>query len=804
MKKFIMGMCILLCCMAVGCTKKNPTEQSREKEKETETKTIIDADDDSGDRKEEQTGMQVTVWFDAESGYANRQAVGAYESGEEATKGNEELESYYMDISWNIVDKSYLTPEQYRKELQEALERGEGPDIIYMDTYNQISPQEMMESGRLAEIVDPADVYGEDIDYLAGVLEAGQQDGKQYVLPIGVQCPVLFGIQDDLEEAGIDVENGYHDLKELLTALLAAHEAAGRDIFENTQALDWLEQYYIDEKDAETHELIAQARECCGSDNGVFAAYDALNSKKALLGSCGVLDSRKAGQNLCLLSKDQQPAFLYVPAADGVKRAVVTQAAGINAQSENAAEISRVLMMYRKDMWFANIVGLGPYASDRDYWKVNLNSYVYSVSELSDRKYAMQAAALPDKTVAAYRKLVSDAVLEASYAVTPSAGGDSAAAIEKDKKVISVFYSDYGLGEDSGTGHWLRRAAEGFNASQEEYYVQLMRSGEASLIFPYEEMEACEGTGPDIVLFPMLEGTGFQYADMSEFLKHHSGELSFLPDGMAGGIECGGVVSGLPYAAEEYGIWCSQETLRSAGLSQDWAPKDMQELTEGLRQLKGLQGIETAAALDGDFVKPLFTFMNPGQLDTYLNKNSKGEWQISAGIWTEYMEALQQFRDEKLAVPLAWRDAGITAKDAAAGLAEGTVGAVLADSTFGGWYDGAHGLKLADGQREQLVFVPLAPLANVDVFRISAHSKYPEAAAEFWLYAILHESYAQLEADDGKAPLTQLSKTVQAAMPCQPGGADTEEIVNGLWQLEQSAGETAGENQWFESAGSAE
>ncbi len=51
--------------------------------------------------------------------------------------------------------------------------------------------------------------------------------------------------------------------------------------------------------------------------------------------------------------------------------------------------------------------------------------------------------------------------------------------------------------------------------------------------------------------------------------------------------------------------------------------------------------------------------------------------------------------------------------------------------------------------------------------------------------------------DDGMVPLTQLSNTVQAAMPCQTGGADVDDIVNGLWQLEKAAGEIAAENQWF-------
>ncbi len=776
---------ILLCCMAAGCAKKHAAAGNDKEKTDPESKKSV----------------QATIWLDAENGYANLYSIGGYESGKEKVKGNAELEQYYSDISWNIVDKSYLTPEQYRKELKEALDKGEGPDIIYMDTYNQISPQEMMESGRLAEIVDPADFYGEDMDYLTGMLESGQKYGKQYVLPIGVQCPVLFGIKKELDEAGIDTKNGYTSLQELLTALLDAQEATGRYIFENTQAADWLEQYYVEKGDGSIHELLDRVREHCGSDNSTFAAYDALDSKKALLGGCGVVDGRKAGQNLCLLSKDQQPAFLYVPAADGVKRAVVTQAVGVNAQSEHAAEISRALMMYRKNLWLAFIIGMGPYAEEREYWEFTMNGYVYSAEELNDRRYASRAAKLPDKTTAAYRKLVSESVQEALYAVQPSgeltAGQGSIAASEpeQERKVISVLYSDLGLGEDSGTTRWLRQAAEDFNASQKEYYVHLMHSGEATLMLAYKYMMEA-GTEPDIVFcFPMYEGAGFQYADMSGFLKQHSTELSFLPDIPA--IDYGGVVSGLPYAAKEYGIWCNKKTLRSAGLPEGWEPEDMQELTDGLRQLKSLEGIRTAAVLDGDFVKYLYTFMEPEQLDTYLRRNDEGEWQVSAQVWAGYMEILQQLKDEELAVPSAWRGAGITTEEAAAGLARGTVGAVLSDNTFGGWYDGAHGLELADGQREQLVFVPLAPMADMNVFCISARSQYPEAAAEFWLYAVSHESYGKAVMDDGMVPLTQLSNTVQAAMPCQTGGADVDDIVNGLWQLEKAAGEIAAENQWF-------
>lgn len=544
-----------------------------------------------------------------------------------------------------------------------------------------------MESGRLAKIEDPVDFYGEEVDYLACTLEAGQQEGAQYVLPVGIQCPVLFGIKDDLEAAGIDTEGGYKDLQELLAALLAAHESTGRDILEDTQALDWLEQYYADGADAGTLELLAQVRERCGNDKSAFAAYDALNGKKALLSGCGVMDNRKIGQNICMFSKEQQPAFLYVPAADGVKRTVIEQAAGINAQSEHAAEISRALMMYRKNLWLGYLVGMGPYADEKEYWKFNLESYILAAADLGDKRYASQApSGLPDKTVSAYRKFISGAVQEAFYAVQPSedpAAGTDAAAVPE-KKVISVLYSDLGLGEDSGTGRWLRQAAEDFNASHEEYYVQLLRSGEVSLLFSYELMEMAEGARPDIVLFPSSEAMQFQYADMSGFLGQHSGELSFLPDGIAGGIECGGVAAGLPYAAMEYGIWCNKQTLQSAGLSEEWKPKNLTELISALRLLKEAQGIQTAAALDGSFARSLFTFMDPEHLDTYLNRNAEGEWQMSAQVWAEYMEALQQLRDEELAVPLAWRSAGITEEEAAAGtiVLDGAVQDAIADKGF--------------------------------------------------------------------------------------------------------------------------
>lgn len=123
-------------------------------------------------REEGNTRVQLTVWLDDDNEWEVRQQVELYEAGKAKAAGAG-LEASFPDVRWNLVAKNYLTPAQYREELASALEKGEGPDFIYMDACSGVDPEEMMESGAFLELGDVTKRLQEKLRYADGVLEAG-------------------------------------------------------------------------------------------------------------------------------------------------------------------------------------------------------------------------------------------------------------------------------------------------------------------------------------------------------------------------------------------------------------------------------------------------------------------------------------------------------------------------------------------------------------------------------------------------------------------------------------------------------
>lgn len=221
--------------------------------------------------------IKLTVWLDEDNEYELRKQI-RYNHDRRESSGpggisKEAKEKYFPDIQWELVRKNYLSPEQYRQELAEALEKGEGPDIIYMDTYNGVDPKGLMEAGALADLGDIAALWKE-VKYVPGALEPGQQDGKTYVMPLYMECPLVFGLTEELEQAGIQTEEMYGSLEEFLDALLKAQEKTGKQVFENDAAIDWLEQNYM--PDERTADIIVRGNE-----------YETVSSNWRYFNRCG-------------------------------------------------------------------------------------------------------------------------------------------------------------------------------------------------------------------------------------------------------------------------------------------------------------------------------------------------------------------------------------------------------------------------------------------------------------------------------------------------------------------------------------
>lgn len=173
------------------------------------------------------------------------------------------------------------------------------------------------------------------------------RDGKNYVLPIAMECPVVFGIKEELEAAGIQTDRMYGSLEEFLDALLAAQEKTGKMIFESPEAADWLEQYYLDgRQEGELSEKLAMVRAHSGEDAGRFGAYEMLSEGECLLGGCGIYDYKMLGMNASLLG-DRQLALLSIPDSSGSMQGLITNAAAVRADSPNAGDACQAVLMFQ-------------------------------------------------------------------------------------------------------------------------------------------------------------------------------------------------------------------------------------------------------------------------------------------------------------------------------------------------------------------------------------------------------------------------------------------------------------------------
>jgi len=515
------------------------------------------------DEKAGESGRQeLVIWVDSGNQLPVRTALYAFVNGKDQSGPGSEYESYFPEFSWRLEDKSYLTPEQFRQELAGELEQGGGPDLILMDGSNGADLYSLIEDGKLLGLEESVarEYMGfPETDYLGGTLELGQMEGTQYVLPLFVQCPVVFGLKDALEQAGLTAEGGYGTLEEFLEAALEAADSSGKKVFEDVSAVDWLEKYAMpqDGESADNaeklEELLGRVRERSGSEDGFFGPYESMNSGECLLSGCGFGQIPKMAQNISLLGADQT-TMMAVPAWDGAVRAVVTQAVAVNANTAYPKEAAALLRAFQS--MFVNmqrVQGAYPAIGIEDYWKLYLED-LSVLLQTGGKDIAPEYAAISEQVsksslagksfLSCTRDAVTDAVCQTVDA-DPQAGG--VADVPK-QDVLTVGVCDLGMGSLHPLYRWLADAAERY--SGDGLHVQIVPVANTEMVLPLRQVELERaGVGFDVILsFDRMFadddafGLGEIPADLTDLLGEDSGrfevmELSGSPKGLVYGIE---------------------------------------------------------------------------------------------------------------------------------------------------------------------------------------------------------------------------------------------------------------------------
>lgn len=372
---------------------------------------------------------------------------------------------------------------------------------------------------------------------MAGTLEAGQKEGKQYLLPVSVQCPVIFGIEENLSEAGILREEGYQNLTEFLETVLLAAEKTGKGIFEDAAAVDWIEQHCVLEKENtlevsaaeldELERLLDEVREHSGDNGAFFAPYERISSGDFLLSGCSLADKAKMAQNLALFDQDQEICFLELPSWDGKTTAVITQAVGINSASKYPEEASALVQAFQTT--FANSaysLNDFPAVVNKEFWDTQLSSYfdTMKIDPLAEYEEQMNHISSGGSLNRKWKKTVQGAVTDAVYPkYEMDAWSESKEGTDPEERtVITVYFYDHGMGMESVIYEWLSHAAASFEESTVE--IQLISTACTTPLVDAEYMEKA-GIGPDILLASAGYFRGYNlidwYTDLTPYLEQY-------------------------------------------------------------------------------------------------------------------------------------------------------------------------------------------------------------------------------------------------------------------------------------------
>ena len=110
---------------------------------------------------------------------------------------------YDVDVEVVCVDEYY---EAFTERVVNDLAGGSGPDILFL---NDLYSLDVTKAALNGNFLDLTDILAEDPefsedDYLDGVFEACQVNGRQYTVPVSYTIPLVMSSEEKLEELGFD------------------------------------------------------------------------------------------------------------------------------------------------------------------------------------------------------------------------------------------------------------------------------------------------------------------------------------------------------------------------------------------------------------------------------------------------------------------------------------------------------------------------------------------------------------------------------------------------------------------------
>ena len=117
-------------------------------------------------------------------------------------------------------------------QLNAEILSGGGPVLFIMEGYRtteiNLFPdiEKAMVNGTFLDLTEAMEKQGlsREEDFYTAVLDAGQWEGRQYILPLGFSVPLMISAADVLNASSFDLQRAMHTMDSLLTELLRIHE----------------------------------------------------------------------------------------------------------------------------------------------------------------------------------------------------------------------------------------------------------------------------------------------------------------------------------------------------------------------------------------------------------------------------------------------------------------------------------------------------------------------------------------------------------------------------------------------------
>ncbi|MDO4297625.1 MAG: ABC transporter substrate-binding protein [Lachnospiraceae bacterium] len=517
---------------------------------------------------------EITVYLDRSNQVYVRMMVAMYDNLSQIAQYSGE-EDQYPQISWNLVDKSNLSAEDYREELLQELEAGSGPDLVFLDAYSCESPEALMEEGYFEDLdswMDSGKCVYQKEHFIEGTLEAGQMDGKQYLIPVSVNIPVFCTTQEQLERAGVSEEN-LESTEAIFAAAAQYQSRTGNFPFDSDGFLEDLELYIGDR--AEWSEAL---KSCVGQlsftkndslgEDGELLTMEIENQKQAdriadikkrtdaflegdvLFLTEGLEDYRDVILQLTMLPEEESLLFVPLLRADGRAQAVIHQAIAVNRNTADRTKALAAMNAFSQEEFSLSCCENLPASTHRG---VNWTELIFGsdVELCWNPETDWEPRHLSSSDSWQYIKMTQNLVETACY---PAYGIPQNSRTESARgKMMTVMVPDTGFGKEGIFYRWLAAAAEEFEAKtgicvelilcEEQYMVfskLLLADQAADITVYYEYMDFYTESDE-------FEGHVLDFEELFE--KSPLAELKWKPGVLENGMQS--QIRNVPYLSEQ-------------------------------------------------------------------------------------------------------------------------------------------------------------------------------------------------------------------------------------------------------------